>query len=238
MSTLSLFNFKGHAVRVSAEGGDPWFVVADVCRSLGLAANKSNGSYQTHYRKLEEGETRQVDGIDPIHPKRRFTAVSESGLYKLVMRSDKPEARAFQDWVTREVLPSIRKDGSYVLGEEKVRTGEMTEDELVLAAMEAQRRKIDRLVAERDAAKKVIHEELELVTVDEFRALNHQYWEPQVKSHVSQRASKLAKSRGIALEKQARVLVNGPGAGRWVYPNVYPRSLLAEACAELGVSAK
>jgi|GEM_PF-6970342 Prophage antirepressor len=49
--------------------------------------------------------------------------ISESGLYKLVMRSDKPEAREFQDWVTREVLPAIRKDGMYVAGEEKVKTG-------------------------------------------------------------------------------------------------------------------
>ena len=44
------------------------------------------------------------------------------------MRSDKPEARAFQDWVTRDVLPAIRKDGAYVMGEEKVKTGEMDED--------------------------------------------------------------------------------------------------------------
>lgn len=56
--------------------------------------------------------------------------ISESGLYKLIMRSDKPEARRFQDWVTREVL-AIRKDGAYVAGEEKVKTGEMTEDELI-----------------------------------------------------------------------------------------------------------
>ncbi|WP_366518336.1 BRO family protein [uncultured Paracoccus sp.] len=40
--------------------------------------------------------------------------ISESGLYKLAMRSDKPEARAFQDWVTRDVLPAIRKDGAYI----------------------------------------------------------------------------------------------------------------------------
>ena len=53
-----------------------------------------------------------------------ITLISESGLYKLVMRSDKPEARQFQDWVTGVVLPAIRKDGSYVMGEEKVRTGE------------------------------------------------------------------------------------------------------------------
>ena len=46
--------------------------------------------------------------------------ISESGLYKLVMRSDKPEARQFQDWVTRVVLPAIRKDGGYIQGEEKV----------------------------------------------------------------------------------------------------------------------
>ena len=50
--------------------------------------------------------------------------ISESGLYKLVMRSDKPEAREFQDWVTRVVLPAIRKDGAYIQGEAKVVTGE------------------------------------------------------------------------------------------------------------------
>jgi prophage antirepressor-like protein len=43
--------------------------------------------------------------------------VSESGLYKLMMRSDKPNAKPFQDWITRDVLPAIRKDGMYVMGE-------------------------------------------------------------------------------------------------------------------------
>ncbi|MEY9198345.1 prophage antirepressor-like protein [Sinorhizobium fredii] len=47
--------------------------------------------------------------------------ISESGLYRLIMRSDKPEAREFQDWVTRIVLPPICRDGGYILGEEKVR---------------------------------------------------------------------------------------------------------------------
>ncbi|MBB3175603.1 prophage antirepressor-like protein [Endobacter medicaginis] len=46
--------------------------------------------------------------------------ISESGLYKLVMRSDKREARLFQDWVTRVVLPTIRQTGAYVVGEEKL----------------------------------------------------------------------------------------------------------------------
>jgi hypothetical protein len=68
----------------------------------------------------------------------QLTLISESGLYKLIMRSDKPEAKAFQDWVTKVVLPAIRKDGGYVMGEEKVVTGEMSEDELVLKVMQMQ----------------------------------------------------------------------------------------------------
>lgn len=47
-----------------------------------------------------------------------YTVISESGLYKLIMRSDKPEARGFQNWVTREVLPTIRKTGSYSVSKE------------------------------------------------------------------------------------------------------------------------
>lgn len=81
---------------------------------------------------------------------RSVSIISESGLYKLIMRSDKPEARAFQDWVTRIVLPAIRKDGGYIVGEEKVATGEMDEDTLILKAMEVMRRKIERLAEEKE----------------------------------------------------------------------------------------
>lgn len=56
-----------------------------------------------------------------------LSIISESGLYKLVMRSDKPEAKEFQNWVTRVVLPAIRKDGGYIHGEEHVVSGAMTE---------------------------------------------------------------------------------------------------------------
>ena len=70
-------------------------------------------------------------GVSPsagLHAKTPLSVVSESGLYKLIIRAH-PErnaaVRAFQDWVTRDVLPAIRKDGAYVMGEEKVATGEM-----------------------------------------------------------------------------------------------------------------
>ncbi len=66
------------------------------------------------------------------------------------MRSDKPEAIALQDWVTQAVLPAIRKDGTYVLGEEKVAIGELSEDKLLMRAMKLMSRKVDRLPQERD----------------------------------------------------------------------------------------
>jgi prophage antirepressor-like protein len=84
-----------------------------------------------------------------LNAKTPMTLVSEGGLYKLIMRSDKPAAHVFQDWVTCEVLPSIRKDGGYVMGQEKVRAGEMSEDEFIQMAIGLLQRKIERLVAER-----------------------------------------------------------------------------------------
>jgi hypothetical protein len=72
--------------------------------------------------------------------------VRKSGL----MPSDKPEAKALQDWVNRVVLPAICKDGAYVLGEEKVATGELSDDELFMRAMNIMFRKVDQLPQERD----------------------------------------------------------------------------------------
>jgi len=77
-------------------------------------------------RKLAAEEV-VLEKIENSRQKTRL--VSESGLYRLIGRSDKPEARKFQDWVNGDVLPAIRKDGAYILGEEKVATGEMSEDD-------------------------------------------------------------------------------------------------------------
>lgn len=123
--------FNTTTIRVVTLDGNPWLVGKDVCDTLNLFPNKVNGSYQQHFRRLHENERILVTGVEPTVPNRRFSAISEGGLYRLIMRSDKPEAKAFQDWVTRVVLPAIRKDGGYILGEERVASGEMSEDELV-----------------------------------------------------------------------------------------------------------
>ncbi|OJX71744.1 BRO family protein [Magnetospirillum sp. 64-120] len=81
------------------------------------------------------------------------TMISEGGLYDKVLSAHKvnPKAHEFRKWVADVVLPAIRKDGAYIMGEEKVATGEMSEDELILKAVGILQRKVERLTAERDA---------------------------------------------------------------------------------------
>lgn len=91
---------------------DPWFVAADVCRVLGLS-----NTTQT-IRQLDASQRSTLNRIEGgMAGGAAINLISESGLYKLIMRSDKPEAKRFQDWVTKEVLPSIRKTGAYVTGQ-------------------------------------------------------------------------------------------------------------------------
>ena len=117
------FKFYTQNIRVVDQGGDPWFVGADV---LHVLYGKAKGIAHV-YDPLDADETQRVKsshlnlGRGPAR-----VLISESGLYKLIMRSDKPNAKPFQDWVTRVVLPAIRKDGGYVAGEEKLATGEMS----------------------------------------------------------------------------------------------------------------
>jgi prophage antirepressor-like protein len=98
---------------------EPWFIAADACDALGM--HRRAGAKQW-LRGLDQDELREANRAElpELFSGRKastYTAISESGLYKLIMRSDKPEARKFQDWVTREVLPSIRKTGGYPISE-------------------------------------------------------------------------------------------------------------------------
>lgn len=121
-NSLTTFNFRDNNVRVVDIDGEPWFVVSDVCRALGVCI-RHDGRVNTSaaiqkVRADEKQNLRYVEanriGLQRIASRAYgVSLVSESGLYKLIMRSDKPAARAFQDWVTRDVLPAIRKTGAY-----------------------------------------------------------------------------------------------------------------------------
>lgn len=210
---LTTFDFNQNTVRVVQIDGEPWFVATDVCRVLDL----SNPSVAV--RPLDDDEWSKANlGLRGLGS---AIIISESGLYKLVMRSDKPQARSFQNWVTRDVLPAIRKDGGYIKGEEKVATGEMSEDELVFKAMDVMKRKIERLQIENE----VMAEELNSVTVDEYRSLRHEYWPHSVRTVVGKKASDYCRQNGIEIEKQPRT-INRRGKTIHTAVNVYPREVL------------
>ena len=102
------FEFKTNTVRVIKDGhGEPWFVLADVCKVLDIA-NPRNVT-----ARLDDDEKNTVHLADGIRGNPNVTIINEPGLYSVVLRSDKPDAKPFKRWVTHDVLPSIRKTGSY-----------------------------------------------------------------------------------------------------------------------------
>lgn len=100
------FSFNNHSVRIIMRDGEPWFICSDVANALGYrdAANAAR-NLNPHQKGTHNMST--LGGSQDV------TIINESGLYKLVLRSRKPEAELFADWVTDTVLPSIRKTGSY-----------------------------------------------------------------------------------------------------------------------------
>lgn len=105
-SNVIPFHFGAKQVRTVDIEGTAWFVAADVCAVLSIKNHRES------VRHLDEDE-KGVISNDTLGGRQDMTVVSESGLYALVLRSRKPEARAFTKWVTAEVLPAIRKHGHY-----------------------------------------------------------------------------------------------------------------------------
>ncbi|MRN76928.1 Bro-N domain-containing protein [Brucella sp. 10RB9210] len=169
-----IFKFMDHKVRVVIIDKVPWFSVMDTCIVLGLKKNERTRAYSNHTANLDHSERRTVKVSAATSINGSMAVISESGLYKLIMRSRKPEAKKFQNWVTQVVLPAIRKDGLYVRGEEKVSAGEMDLEELTLITLTRLQEKMKRLKEEKEAAEAlakfsqgIITEHLEYVTMDE-----------------------------------------------------------------------
>jgi prophage antirepressor-like protein len=106
MTDVTPFQFENHSVRVVVLDGEPWFVVLDVCRALEIT-NAAQAA-----RRIEVEDRCQTEVLTAGGTQQTWV-VNESGLYELVFASNKPEARRFRRWVTSEVLPQIRKTGSY-----------------------------------------------------------------------------------------------------------------------------
>lgn len=127
-------------IRTTAdESGEPWFVARDVCSALGL------GRQQDSTRYLDADEKGECL-VDTSSGEQTMVTVSEAGFYSLVMKSRKPEARAFKRWVTHEVLPAIRRQGGYMVARED-ETPDQVMARALLIAKDALDRK-DRELAE------------------------------------------------------------------------------------------
>lgn len=110
MNELQVFNYKSSEVRTVQRDGEPWFVLKDVCQVLDL------GSPHKVAERLDPDEKGR-NLIPTPGGNQETTIINESGLYNVILRSDKPEAKPFRKWVTSEVLPTIRRHGMYATAE-------------------------------------------------------------------------------------------------------------------------
>lgn len=144
MEEIMTFNNEEFgAIRTVEINGDPWFVGKDVAEALGYS--NSSKAVMTHVDeedkrfemiKMADSQNGNVLGAT------KTTIINESGLYSLILSSKLPTAKKFKHWITREVIPSIRKTGGYISGQEQ-----MTAEELMAKALIVARKTI----AEREA---------------------------------------------------------------------------------------
>lgn len=146
MNELQIFSYNGNEVRTIQKDGEPWWVLKDVCTVLGIVDHKVAA------RRLEEDEVCQTPLTDSLGRMQEMTVINESGLYNVILRSDKPEAKPFRKWVTSEVLPSIRKHGAYMTPQ-KIEEVLLNPDTVIQLATNLKTEREKRMELERQAEK-------------------------------------------------------------------------------------
>ena len=136
MNEMQTFVYSGAEVRTVRKDGAPWFVLKDVCGVLNL------GTPSRVAERLDGDEVSLTHLTDSLGRLQETTVISESGLYNVILRSDKPEAKPFRKWVTAEVLPAIRRSGGYIAGQNDLSPAELMAKALKVA---------EHTLAERDA---------------------------------------------------------------------------------------
>lgn len=107
MSSLQLYAYNGLEVRTQLIDGEPWFVLNDLCKVLGI------GNSRMVVDRIDPDGVSKTDTIDSLGRRQESTIVDESNMYEVVIRSNGLVAKPFRKWITGEVLPSIRRTGSY-----------------------------------------------------------------------------------------------------------------------------
>lgn len=108
MNDLLTFDFETHSVRVIYRDGTPWWVAGDIAAILGY-------DHAPHMTRALDDDEKGVHNVDTLGGAQAHTIISESGLFAAILKSRKPEARAFRRWVTGTVLPQLRATGTFTL---------------------------------------------------------------------------------------------------------------------------
>ena len=182
MNEMKIFNFENNDVRTHVINDEPWFVGKDVADILGYS--NSRKALSDHVDDEDKGVTKS----DTLGGNQNITIINESGLYSLILKSKKPEAKQFKRWVTREVLPTIRKHGAY---NAKVPT---TQRELVQLALSANEETNQRI----DVIENKIHdiEENKLITTEDKGTID---------SHVRKKVYQICKD--LRLNQEAKSML-------------------------------
>lgn len=149
MNELQIFKNEKFEVRTSIVNNEPYFMLADVCRVLEI------GNPTMAKQRLNKHGVNSTEVIDSLGRKQNATFINESNLYKLAFTSRKKEAEEFTEWVTSEVLPTIRKTGGYINGSEAMSDSEIMAKALLVAqkTIEANKEKINQLMSDNERMK-------------------------------------------------------------------------------------
>ena len=202
---VQVWNYEGAKVRTVQIDGEPWFVLTDVCRELEISNSRMAAD------RLENDELMSVK-LTSGGQRREMTIVNESGLYTVILRSDKPQAKPFRKWVTSEVLPSIRKHGSYSV---QSQFADLSPQLQVLIQMETRQKQIEARQAEQATALAGLEQKIQ--NTCEVIALDKTAWR---------------KDSEHLINKIARATGEGYGGIRLVYEEIY-RSIESRAGVSL-----
>lgn len=205
---VQVWNYEGAEVRTVQIDGEPWFVLADICRELEISHVKDTAT------RIDEDDLGQTEVIDRMGRSQKAWIINESGLYTVILRSDKPQAKPFRKWVTSVVLPSIRKTGSYSV--QQPNAFENLSPQLqVLIQMETRQKQIEARQAEQATALAGLEQKLQ--NTCEVIALDKTAWR---------------KDSEHLINKIARATGEGYGGIRLLYEEIY-RSIESRAGVSL-----
>ena len=203
---IQVWNYESSEVRTVQVNGEPWFVGKDVATILGYSNPRDA------INKRVDDEDKGVAKCDTLGGVQDLTIINESGLYSLVLSSKLPNAKKFKRWVTSEVLPSIRKHGSYSV---QSQFADLSPQLQVLIQMETRQKQIEARQAEQATALAGLEQKLQ--NTCEVIALDKTAWR---------------KDSEHLINKIARATGEGYGGIRLVYEKIY-RSIESRAGVSL-----